>query len=123
MVVRHPHGRTLSSPFSVQTNASTVNRYSIYSLYSYKSTNTDAEGAARHLLGKMVDVFLNGRRTPLQMRIHDDGRLVFPQWDNSSTPEPDAMSSLPLKEGKNSIDFRLEEKVTLRTNLNLYRCG
>ena len=59
----------------------------------------------------MVDVFLNGRRTPLQMRIHDDGRLVFPQWDNSSTPEPDAMSSLPLKEGKNSIDFRLEEKV------------
>ena len=89
IVIRHPDGRTVSSPFSVQTNASTVNR---------------------HLLGKDVDIYLNGRRTQLKMLINDDGRLVFPQWDNTLTPQASALGQLPLRDGKNSIDFRLENQ-------------
>ena len=89
VVIRHPGGLLLSSEFSVQTNASTVNR---------------------HYLGKIVNVFLNGTRTDLKMRIHEDGRLVFPQWNNVTAPPADALSKLPLRDGKNSIDFRLEDK-------------
>ena len=32
--------------------------------------------------------------------------------NNSSTPETSALSRLPLREGKNSIDFRLENQET-----------
>lgn len=88
VVIRHPNGLLLSSEFSVQTNASTVNR---------------------HYLGKIVNVFLNGTRSDLKMRIHDDGRLVFPQWNNVTTPPANALNKLPLRDGKNSIDFRLED--------------
>ena len=47
---------------------------------------------AYSVLSLQVDVFLNGRRTHLQMRIHNDGRLVFPQWNNSTTPQVSILS-------------------------------
>ena len=37
-------------------------------------SQTNASTVNRHYLGKIVNVFLNGTRTDLQMRIHDDGR-------------------------------------------------
>ena len=54
-------------------------------------------------LSLQVDVFLNGRRTHLQMRIHHDGRLVFPQWNNATVPQVPSLARALLRARARSL--------------------
>uniref|UniRef100_A0A7S1HB04 LNS2/PITP domain-containing protein n=3 Tax=Hemiselmis andersenii TaxID=464988 RepID=A0A7S1HB04_HEMAN len=95
IVVHHRDGSVTCSAFSVQTSAHTVNR---------------------HLLGKQVQVHLNGQLIPLQMTIGQDGRCVF--GDGTYVPQVHEISQLPLRDGRNSLDFRVGS--TLLANAGLF---
>jgi len=88
IVVRHSDGGVTCSTFAVQTSAHTINR---------------------HLLGEAVEVHLNGRLTNLQMMIGNDGRCVFK--DGTYTPPPQELAALPLRDGRNSLDFRVKNQI------------
>mmetsp|Transcript_14586 Transcript_14586/g.34594 ORF Transcript_14586/g.34594 Transcript_14586/m.34594 type:complete len:425 (-) Transcript_14586:134-1408(-) len=98
LVIKHANGQIYATPFVVQTNASTINR---------------------HYLGSPVKVFLNGRHTELAMHIGDDGRCVF--QDKTANPDPAVLRRLPLRDGRNSLDFRINDLVIASAGLFAWR--
>mmetsp|Transcript_28669 Transcript_28669/g.64968 ORF Transcript_28669/g.64968 Transcript_28669/m.64968 type:complete len:425 (-) Transcript_28669:41-1315(-) len=94
IVIKHSNGVLQSSQFSVQTNASIIKR---------------------HHLGQSVHVYLNGLPTNLHMKIDSEGRCVFP--GGGTKPTEEEISLLPVREGRNSLDFRVSGDILASAGL------